>query len=89
MRQETDHTALQEAIRLLEQKSDAPADLVSLLLARLTPDDVRLFDGESFAIIAEGAWQALNEPRPGGSTTIRLDDRQLRMAGHVRDVTLL
>lgn len=89
MHQETDHTALQEAARLLKDKSDAPADLVSLVLARLSPDDLRLFDGESFAIIAEGTWQALKEPRPVGGTTIRLDDRQLRMAGHVRDVTLL
>jgi glutamate dehydrogenase len=89
MRQETEHTALQEAARLIQDKSNAPADLVSLALARLTPDDLRLFDGESFAIIAEGAWQALNVPRTSGNTTIRLDDRQLRMAGHVRDVTLL
>ncbi len=89
MRQEPEHTALQEAARLIQDTSDAPADLVSLALARLTPDDLRLFDGESFAIIAEGAWQALKERRTGGHTTLRLDDRQLRMAGRVRDVTLL
>ena len=80
---------LAEAQTYLNQGSSHPPHLAELLLARLNPDDLRLFDGESLALIAQGAWQALNEPRAPGATTLRLDDRQLRMAGHVRDVTLL
>lgn len=90
MRQDTDQAGLGEAARLLKQAvPGAPADLVELVLARLSPDDLRLFDGESFAAIAEGAWHALQQSRPSGQTIIRLEDRQLRMAGRVRDVTLL
>ena len=90
MRQVTDQAGLGEAAALLRRAlPEAPSDLVELVLARLSPDDIRLFDGESFAIISEGAWTALNVPRPSGQTIIRLEDKQLRMAGRVRDVTLL
>lgn len=80
---------LAEAQTLLNQGGANPPQLAELLLARLNPDDLRLFDAESLAIIAEGAWHALKTPRAHGTTTIRLEDRQLRMAGRVRDVTLL
>ncbi len=89
MPSDTDHTGLTEAAALLSARSDAPSGIVDLVLARLSPDDLRLFDGESFAIIADGAWHALKEKRAKGTTRIRLEDTQLRMAGRVRDVTLL
>ena len=89
MQRGTDQAGLNEAAALLSARSDAPPGIVDLVLTRLSPDDLRLFDGESFAVLTDGAWQALKERRARGATLIRLEDTQLRMAGRVRDVTLL